>query len=297
VIRLEHLAVAHATLVFGELQDPALYTFIADQQPASLEALQTRYQRYLTAAPAGERWRNWLVFDGDHPVGHVQATVRDRRADVAWLVFARYWRRGYGTAAVRALLAALPREVVACEASIDPRNVASLALANRVGFVHAGVREDGDVVLSRPGREPDEIVAAWRATIAIADDDERGAAKCDLVPHVAALARIDPRGVQILADALGDRDGYSFPDPHSPQADNVGRVAADALGGFGELAEPIFAARLADPDRDTRERAVLGLERLPALAPATIDALARRPEHDRDVRRAIDRVLARLSAR
>jgi [ribosomal protein S5]-alanine N-acetyltransferase len=296
-VRLEPLALRHAALVLDDLQARALYAYIPDEPPASLEALVARYERYVAGAPAGERWLNWIAFDHDAPVGHVQATVRADRCDVAWLIFARYWRRGYGAAAVRALLAALPRDVAACEASIDPRNIASLALANRVGFVHVGVREDGDVVVARPVREPDEIVAAWRATIAIAGDDDRGAAKCDLVPHVAALARIDPRGVQILADALGDRDGYSFPDPHSPQADNVRRVAADALGRFGALAEPIFAARLADPDRYTRELAVLGLERLPALAPATIDALARMIERDRDVRRAIDRVLARLTSR
>jgi [ribosomal protein S5]-alanine N-acetyltransferase len=142
-VRLEALAPHHASVVFADLQDRALYAYIPDQQPMSIDELRTRYERYVTAAPPDQRWLNWIAFAGDDPVGHVQATAYADRCDVAWLIFPRYWRRGYGTAAVRAMLPLLDRPI---HASIDPRNAASIALARRVGLELAGAKPDGDLL-------------------------------------------------------------------------------------------------------------------------------------------------------
>jgi ribosomal-protein-alanine N-acetyltransferase len=142
VIRLELLEPRHAELVFVDLQDRALYPYIPDQLPASIDELRARYQRYVTNAPPDERWLNWIAFAGDEPVGHMQATVYADHTDAAWLIFPRFWRRGLGTLAVRAMLAELSPPI---HASIDPRNAASIALARRVGFVQVAVKADGDL--------------------------------------------------------------------------------------------------------------------------------------------------------
>jgi RimJ/RimL family protein N-acetyltransferase len=149
-VRYEPLEPRHAALVFGELQDPRMYTYIPDEPPASIDVLAARYARLAAGGPRGERWYNWLALDGDAPVALLQATLYDdRRASVAWIVFPRVWRRGYGTRAATWLLAELAElGAQLAEATIDPRNTASLALAAKLGFTRVGTDGD-DIVLSR----------------------------------------------------------------------------------------------------------------------------------------------------
>jgi RimJ/RimL family protein N-acetyltransferase len=151
LLAFEPLAEHHAARVFGELQAAELYAYIPEQPPSSVDALAARYARLAAGGPTGELWRNWIALDGDVPVGTLQATVYgDGRADVAWVIFPRYWRRGYGTASAAWMLEQLAAHdgVTRFEATIDPRNTASLRLAAKLGFVPTGTR-DGDVVVSR----------------------------------------------------------------------------------------------------------------------------------------------------
>jgi RimJ/RimL family protein N-acetyltransferase len=149
-MRSEPLEVRHAALVLGDLQDPALYAYIPEPRPDSLAQLEARYGELERAGTAEERWHNWIAFDRETPVGNIQITQypAERRAIVSWVIFPRCWRRGYGTAAARWMLAWLAREgVVLAEATIDPRNAASLALAAKLGFQRVGSR-DGDVLMA-----------------------------------------------------------------------------------------------------------------------------------------------------
>jgi [ribosomal protein S5]-alanine N-acetyltransferase len=150
-LAFERLAEHHAARVFGELQAAELYAYIPEQPPSSVDALAARYARLAAGGPAGELWRNWIVLDSDQPVGTLQATVyADGRADVAWVIYPRYWRRGYGAASAAWMLAELAAHdgVTQFEATIDPRNTASLRLAAKLGFVPTGTR-DGDVVVGK----------------------------------------------------------------------------------------------------------------------------------------------------
>jgi ribosomal-protein-alanine N-acetyltransferase len=149
-VSYEPLAPHHAARVFAELCDPAMYAFIPDDPPASIEALAERYAQLAAGGPPGETWRNWIILDADAPVGTLQATIyADHRADVAWVVVPRYWRRGHGARGVAWLLATLADEgVTHAEATIDPRNTASRALAAKLGFQDSGLR-GGDRVYLR----------------------------------------------------------------------------------------------------------------------------------------------------
>jgi hypothetical protein len=141
------------------------------------------------------------------PVGTLQATIyaREHRAELAWIIFPRYWRRGFGTMALGWLLGRLDAGLVAlAEATIDPRNAASLALAAKHGFARIGSRGD-DVLVARSVREPEAILAAW-ARAAIASEPARADDTCALVPHLGALAVTDARALGLLRDALGDPD-------------------------------------------------------------------------------------------
>jgi ribosomal-protein-alanine N-acetyltransferase len=149
-VRLEPLVPDHAEALFPGLQDPALYTFIPDAPPTSLEALRARYTRLATrGSPDGRQaWLNWALWsDPDAAyVGYVQATVEGDTALVAYVLFRPYWRRGYARAAVAEMMRWLEAEhaVTRFEARVDPRNVASRALLEALGFVCVAIHPEAE---------------------------------------------------------------------------------------------------------------------------------------------------------
>src|SRR4029077_3607217 len=87
-------------------------------------------------------WLNWAARHRgtDAYVGWFQATVHpDRTADVAWVVFVDVQRKGYAQEATAAVIAHLARShrVEEIRASIDPKNTASIALAESLGMRRA----------------------------------------------------------------------------------------------------------------------------------------------------------------
>lgn len=276
-MKFEPLERRHAARVFDDLQDPALYAYILEPRPGSLAQLEARYAQL--AAGSGrvhERWLNWIAFDGETPVGTLQATVYpDHRAEVAWVIFPRYWRRGFGTLAVAWLLQQLG-DVVLAEATIDPRNAASLALATKLGFQRVGTRGD-DMLVAHRIRDPDAIIAEWAAArvraIAAKYDDFRGGEKCRLVPRLGEAAASDERALVLLGDALVDPDYWADNNPHSPGGENVRDLATNALGALGPRAEAALAAALGHP---ARARSIVdALARLPSLSTTTLSAVER----------------------
>jgi RimJ/RimL family protein N-acetyltransferase len=139
-LALEPLRVAHAAPLFILLQDQRLYTFIPDDPPDSLEALEGRYRRWeRRASPDGrEIWLNWaarLRATGEW-VGTFQATIGDHQALLAYMTFAPYQRQGLAREGclrvIEYLASGYGVQVVAAE--IDTRNTASIALVKSLGF-------------------------------------------------------------------------------------------------------------------------------------------------------------------
>ena len=279
-MRFERLERRHAARVFDDLQDPALYAYIPEPRPETIAQLEARYAQL--AAGSGrvyEVWHNWIAFDGDTPVGTLQATIYPDRAEVAWVIFARYWRRGFGTAALDWLLHELDDgKLRRVEATIDPRNTASLALAAKLGFHRAGTTNSGDIYVTRWYR--DTVLAAWARARAIADGDRRGSEKCALVPQLAALAATDDRDLALLAELLADGDGWYDANPYSPSSASVRELASQELARLGSRAEPAIVAVLGGLDERSRLLAVQSLSALSPLQPASLDALLRMAGND-----------------
>ena len=142
---LEPLRAAHAAALFAPLSDPSLYRFIPQDPPASIEALAARYARLeARSSPDGtQAWLNWAArrAGGGGFVGLVEATVHpERRADLAWFVFAAHQRRGYAREACARVVEhlAAAHGVALVAATVDARNEASLALAASLGLVRVG---------------------------------------------------------------------------------------------------------------------------------------------------------------
>lgn len=150
-LSLEPTLPAHASALYGRMQDERLYRFIPQDPPTTLQSLEDRYD-FLSArrSPDGrEAWLNWAVRErssGDY-VGTLEATLHGGgTATVAYMVFVPFQRRGIAAEACGRLLEHLFQDyhvgVVAAE--IDTRNAASIALVEALGFERVGFEKDAD---------------------------------------------------------------------------------------------------------------------------------------------------------
>ncbi len=142
-LTLEARTAAHAEAMFAVLADPALYEFIDERPPASVEALRDRFARSESGqSPDGsEHWLNWVVRGASREVaGCVQATVEaNLDTNVAYMFGKAHWGRGLATLAVSTML-----DMVASEFGVtrffivaERANPRSIRVAERLGFVKA----------------------------------------------------------------------------------------------------------------------------------------------------------------
>lgn len=155
---LEPQVVAHAAEMFSVLSDPALYEF-ENAPPASEAWLAERFGRLESrrSKDGSEQWLNWVIrLHGGELAGYVQATITSPGTSfIAYELASRFWRRGIGSSAVRAMLRELASEygVRRVVAVLKARNFRSLALLRQLGFT------PGDPTQANLyGAEPDECV-------------------------------------------------------------------------------------------------------------------------------------------
>jgi ribosomal-protein-alanine N-acetyltransferase len=146
-LRLEPLEESHASALFPGLQHGALYEFIGDRAPESVTMLGERYRGLSTRrSPDGrESWLNWALWSlpADGYVGWIQATVHpDRSVDIAYVLFHEAWGQGYAREAVAELIEHLRHDWSArnIRATVDTRNVRSIALLEALGFLRGEIR-------------------------------------------------------------------------------------------------------------------------------------------------------------
>lgn len=139
---LEPLVADHAREMFTVLGDPRIYEF-ENEPPPSEDWLRQRYGRLESrASPDGkEKWLNWVIrLPGGELAGCVQATILPSGASyVAYEIASRYWRRGIGSSAVRAMLEELGPAygVHTFVAVFKEANYRSSSLLRRLGFTPA----------------------------------------------------------------------------------------------------------------------------------------------------------------
>jgi len=151
---LEPLVPEHAAKLFALLSDAQLYEYLEADPPESVSVLERRYRRWSTGrSPDGsEEWLNWAarLRGSDDYVGWFQATIGADDAQIAYLVFLPFQRRGYALEASEAVIRHLiaDKQVKKLRAAADPKNAASIALAKALGLkvIDSGAT-GGDVVL------------------------------------------------------------------------------------------------------------------------------------------------------
>jgi len=137
---LEPLTAAHAEEMFEVLSDPAIYRYLDQPAPASIDALREIYvRRERRLSPEGDQiWLNWVIRVGDGtPAGYVQATIVS--PDDAWIAYvlaSKYWGCGYGFAAMSAMLEHLTVDYAVRRflATAEIGNERSIRLLEHLGF-------------------------------------------------------------------------------------------------------------------------------------------------------------------
>jgi [ribosomal protein S5]-alanine N-acetyltransferase len=157
---LEPLRGDHAGELFELLSDERLYRDIPQDPPATLDALTARYRRLESRqSPGGdEAWLNWAVRSKSEGrcMGRIEVTVRaDGSAILAYEIGPEFWRRGIAAEACRRVIRALFEEGGVGEvlAEVDTRNLASIRLLERLGFVRGGFRPNADFFKGRASDE------------------------------------------------------------------------------------------------------------------------------------------------
>ena len=134
--------------LFGLLRDPAMYRFTESAPPASVDELREKIRlREVRRSPEGdELWLNWTLRlrSSAQAIGYVQATVVERRADLAWVVGSAFQNRGYATEAGRCVAGWIGEhmEVSELRAAIHPGHAASRRVAARIGLRASGELTD-----------------------------------------------------------------------------------------------------------------------------------------------------------
>ena len=141
IVTLEPRTAGHAEVLFAVLAEPALYEFIEEDPPVSVELLRRKFARSESRrSPDGsEHWLNWVVRDETLNVaGYVQATVAaDLQTHIAYLFGSAFQGRGIASAAVAQMLVSVAAEfgVTTFFVVAERRNSRSVRLARRLGFV------------------------------------------------------------------------------------------------------------------------------------------------------------------
>ncbi|MFT5742680.1 MAG: ribosomal-protein-alanine N-acetyltransferase [Paracoccaceae bacterium] len=139
----------HATALFADLSDPALYTFQPDKPCPNIAALRARFTRICNGPQDGspERWLNWTAFAGETPIGTIQMTAMDHTPSLlAYMILTPHQNQGYATESCRAIIADTftTTQTPAIDALIDTRNAASTALVERLDFARIATLPNAD---------------------------------------------------------------------------------------------------------------------------------------------------------
>jgi len=140
--------------MFEVLRDPVLYEYVSGSPPVDVAALTRQYEFWegRTSPDGSELWLNWAIrLDARQQlIGHLQAGVLPDRADMAWILGARWQQHGYATEAANAVVDVLLglglREI---RASINPNHAASIRVAERLGMRRTNEVFDGDLIWKR----------------------------------------------------------------------------------------------------------------------------------------------------
>jgi len=159
-LRLRCLMIEHAPAVHLVYGDPEAMRYWDMPPSIDLQETERRLTRSLSVDPQWHAtWTVWARLDGlltdDQFIGMVNYHARqpwNRRLALGWILLPRFQGRGYMQEAVGAVLGHCFTNLNThrVEAEIEPENVRSARLAQRLGFQREGLLRDRLFVADRP---------------------------------------------------------------------------------------------------------------------------------------------------
>ncbi len=146
------ITVADAEPLYELFSDGSLHTYVSyrtQPYPEHLERLK-RWEKRIS--PEGdELWLNWTARrrKDEGVVGHFQIGLKaDGVGTLGYLVARQHHGKGYATEALRSILKLLREKLGAVKATavIDPRNLKSIQLAERLGLKLVGKLSETDAL-------------------------------------------------------------------------------------------------------------------------------------------------------
>ncbi|MFN8369578.1 MAG: GNAT family N-acetyltransferase [Bacteriovoracaceae bacterium] len=149
-LHLEPRKESHATEIYTLLSEKDLYHYINKDAPTSVEWLANGFKKLesLTSSDQKELWLAWIgkSKESNHPVGIFEITLVGSEAFIGYTVFKDFWSKGFATEAVAAMIDYIS-EVYRIDRFViemDTRNLASVRIAEKLGFEFVGRRENVD---------------------------------------------------------------------------------------------------------------------------------------------------------
>jgi len=140
----ERITRHHAVDLRAVLCDPVVYEYIDEREAPSAEELLAAFIRKEGGAPPERGDETWidlavLLTRTGEAIGRVEATVIERRAEVAYLLGRAHWGFGFAREAVQWLQQLLAEDYGVRDlwATVMRGNQRSIALLERLGYAEA----------------------------------------------------------------------------------------------------------------------------------------------------------------
>ncbi|EJK6375567.1 GNAT family N-acetyltransferase [Listeria monocytogenes] len=153
MIKTERLFLSEMTLadtekLFGYWSDDSVTRYMNIEPFQSLQPVEEMIRMLRQLEIEGKALRCVIILQATGEIigtcGFNYIDHENHRAEIAYDLGTRFWKRGYATEAVKALMewGKESFELHRIEAKVDPRNSASIALLEKLGFSKEGLLRD-----------------------------------------------------------------------------------------------------------------------------------------------------------
>ncbi|EAV9810459.1 GNAT family N-acetyltransferase [Listeria monocytogenes] len=145
---LSEMTLADTEILFGYWSDDSVTRYMNIETFQSLQPVEEMIRMLRQLEIEGKALRCVIILQATGEIigtcGFNYIDHENHRAEIAYDLGTRFWKRGYATEAVKALIewGLESFDLHRIEAKVDPRNTASITLLDKLGFLEEGLLRD-----------------------------------------------------------------------------------------------------------------------------------------------------------